>query len=110
LFVGGPLWLSGKVVKNEKIMKSRGPGFAPHPGQPLKKTLFVLIRINIFVLRLNTQPVYNNSVVVVVPKSMDRPTARLISYPLPFCFEIIANFKFALLESSEELLSALRRS
>jgi hypothetical protein len=37
-----PLWLSGKVVKNEKINEMRGPGFAPHPGQPLflKKTLF----------------------------------------------------------------------
>jgi hypothetical protein len=31
---GEALWLSGKVVKNEKI---KGPGFAPHPGQPLKK-------------------------------------------------------------------------
>jgi hypothetical protein len=34
---GEPLWLSGKVVKNEKINEMRGPGFAPHPGQPLKK-------------------------------------------------------------------------
>jgi hypothetical protein len=32
-----PLWLSGKVVKMRKLIKSRGPGFAPHPGQPLKK-------------------------------------------------------------------------
>jgi hypothetical protein len=35
--VGEPLWLSGKVVENEKKMKSRGPGFAPHPRQPLLK-------------------------------------------------------------------------
>jgi hypothetical protein len=27
---GEPLWLSGKV-------KSKDPGFAPQPGQPLKK-------------------------------------------------------------------------
>jgi hypothetical protein len=33
--VGEPLWLSGKVVKMRKYMESRGPGFAPHPGQPL---------------------------------------------------------------------------
>jgi hypothetical protein len=30
-FCGEPLWLSGKVVKMIKLMKSRGPGFAPHP-------------------------------------------------------------------------------
>jgi hypothetical protein len=29
---GEPLWLSGKVVKIEKINEMRGPGFAPHPG------------------------------------------------------------------------------
>jgi hypothetical protein len=34
---GEPLWLSGKVVKMRKLMKSRGPGFAPHPGIPLLK-------------------------------------------------------------------------
>jgi hypothetical protein len=32
--LGEPLWLSGKVVKMRKLMKSRGPGFAPDPGQP----------------------------------------------------------------------------
>jgi hypothetical protein len=31
--LGEPLWLSGKVVKNEKINE-----IAPNPGQPLKKT------------------------------------------------------------------------
>jgi hypothetical protein len=33
--VGEPLWLSGKVVIMRKQMKSRGPGFAPHPRHPL---------------------------------------------------------------------------
>jgi hypothetical protein len=34
--IGEPLWLSGKVVKNEKINKNQeDPGLLPNPGQPL---------------------------------------------------------------------------
>jgi hypothetical protein len=33
-WLGKPLWLSGKGVKLRKSMKSRGPGFTLHPGQP----------------------------------------------------------------------------
>jgi hypothetical protein len=42
--LGEPLWLSGKAVKNEKINGTRGPGFAPHPGNLffLKKAYWLL--------------------------------------------------------------------
>jgi hypothetical protein len=47
---GEPLRLSGKVMKMRKLMKLRGPGFAPHPGQPLfiKKIMYVCLYINTF--------------------------------------------------------------
>jgi hypothetical protein len=42
-YVGEPLWLTGRVVKNEKKMKLRGPGIGPHPRATSLKNIYTYV-------------------------------------------------------------------